>query len=580
MVDPWGFMKNVLDAHGAWILGGAIVANLAHTANKKSKGFKRAAEWDYVTCVGCGRGGYSDEMRSGRDASGKDHYSCARCSRPDLFKQAEGVDYSTTVYRVRFQDLNPGAINREGGMTSLLDTDDPVDYHYRTAERAMEHINVILNDWSYYDWQELAPRGKRRTWKSGKADMKLMFTPVKLSNVVREAEGDGSDVDNDLPAIGSRWRQRMWMNGPYDWEKHSYKSGKYAPNRMTNNVLEILAHHTSIDPNDPQIVAFWVQVGGSSRYRIGEITVLGLDNLKHIYREEPGSVGRTAEEDSSKPCSHCDGTASFPREFYYQTDRIEMVPCGTCITQGRCPGCMEIYPNLSRDNTPEDVFLGSGCVRCGYTEADARAARKTARRWADLVDNPAAAKFMAEGDDDDYIECEGCSNSVSFARVMDVLGWRSDGYCDQCVEEHMEAEGDDEMEDDFYVHSADEIYGPYDSLADAEDAVDRLSDKGIEIRGITRGKSEYMEAESYDPGTHGKTLPLGSVKRFLTTIPRGQMFHVEFVKSNGDIRPMDAFFNKPYQPDSNTANVMEVTGSGKASFKRFRVDRVVSIYRI
>jgi hypothetical protein len=87
-------------------------------------------------------------------------------------------------------------------------------------------------------------------------------------------------------------------------------------------------------------------------------------------------------------------------------------------------------------------------------------------------------------------------------------------------------------------------------------------------------------ADSYDPDIHGKTLPLGSVKRFLTTIPRGQMFHVEFVKSNGDIRPMDAFFNKPYQPDSNTANVMEVTGSGKASFKRFRVDRVVSMYRI
>ena len=75
---------------------------------------------------------------------------------------------------------------------------------------------------------------------------------------------------------------------------------------------------------------------------------------------------------------------------------------------------MEIYPNLSRSNQPEDVFLGSGCERCGYTEADARAARKTARRWADLVDNPAAAKFMAEGDfdEEDMVHCNHCSEIV------------------------------------------------------------------------------------------------------------------------------------------------------------------------
>jgi hypothetical protein len=42
---------------------------------------------------------------------------------------------------------------------------------------------------------------------------------------------------------------------------------------------------------------------------------------------------------------------------------------------------------------------------------------------------------------------------------------------------------------------------------------------------------------------------------------------------------MDAFFNKPYQPDSITANVMERTATG-AVFKRFRVDRVVGLYRI
>ena len=476
MVDPWGFIKNVLDAHGAWILGGAIVANLAHhTVNKKSKGFKRAAEWDYVKCIGCGRGGYSDEMRSGSDASGKNHFSCARCSRPDLFKQAEGTD----------------------------------------------------------------------------------------------------------------------------------------------------------------------------------------------------------------PCQHCDGTAAFPREFYYQADRIEMVPCGTCITQGRCPGCMEIYPNLSRDNTPEDVFLGSGCTRCGYTEADARAARKTARRWADLVDNPAAAKFMAEGDfdEEDMVHCNHCSEIVG--NEQEVYGDETVDYevangelvCVTCYKIWMKEYKNDldphytpfYAEDDApkVSHKASiqsfidyEEQRTSNSPCDCHVCVDREPDdetkcyvcdykypfktmvmfhgiEGVEAKckdcftnaqtvtrhcpscgGLSCGQQyglppyefhmdkdgiyttgtpyflpisytedcegwcESMSAESYDPDTHGKTLPLGSVKRFLTTIPRGQMFHVEFVKSNGDIRPMDAFFNKPYQPDSNTANVMEVTGSGKASFKRFRVDHVVSIYRI
>ena len=557
MVDIIRAIKNILDVHGAWVFGGTLAAGLIAHKSRKQKSLD--AEWDYVQCIGCGRGGYSDEMRSTQDSSGKDHYSCARCSRPDVFKRAEGTN----------------------------------------------------------------------------------------------------------------------------------------------------------------------------------------------------------------PCQHCEGAAGFPREFYYQSDRIEMVPCGTCLTQGRCPGCMETYTGLSRDNTPEDVFFGPGCDRCGYSESDAREARKTARRWVELVDNPGAAKFMAEGDlpmdEDPYYsvknhECPRCKSmvtesdscgdqcaqcwacgcdcdailatkiiteddhdyevddyilivdgsirEVSGNSEMDYLESNSDwdqyqiaiitgvkpyvveiatarygnqtrdaeegdsdlkrchvcgdltktetvelevcerhttsdfGYnypdhemnaedgtdesdicsycgsvddvhscwscnvskCIKCDDDEMRSDHDGhtycdscgpdskESEDEFYVHSADEIYGPYDSLADAEDAVDRLSDKGIEIRGITRGKSEYMDAEdygveavwmadSYDPAIHGNTIPTGSVKRFLEKIPVGQMFHVDFVKSNGEVREMNAFFNKPYDTDSMTANVMERTGTG-AVFKRFRVDRVVGLYRI
>jgi len=463
---------------------------------------------------------------------------------------------------------------------------------------------------------------------------------------------------------------------------------------------------------------------------------------------------------------------------------------------------MEIYPNLSRSNQPEDVFLGSGCERCGYTEADARAARKTARRWADLVDNPAAAKFMAEGDfdEEDMVHCNHCSEIVgneqevygdetvdyevangelvcvtcykiwmeeykndldphytpfyaegdapkvspkasiqSFVDYEEQRTSNSPCDCHVCVDrepddetkcyvcenrypfktmvmfhgmegveanckgcftnaqtitshcptcgglscgrqygippygfpmdedgiyttgtpyflpisytedcegwcESMSAE-DSSIDDDYYQLKNHEcplcksMVTESDSCGDqcgqcwscgcdcdailatqiiTEDDHDYEVDDYIlivdgSIREVSgNSEMEYLEsnsdwdqyqiaiitgvkpyvveianarygnqtrsAESYDLATHGKPLPLGSVKRFLTKIPRSQMFHVDFVKSNGDIRSMDAFFNKPYQPDSNTANVMEVTGSGKAGFKRFRVDRVVSIW--
>ena len=687
MVDPWGFIKNVLDAHGAWILGGAIVANLAHTANKKSKSFKRAVEWNYVQCIGCGRGGYSDEMRSSQDSSGKNHFSCARCSRPDLFKQAES------------DHPQPTTDWQESGILT---------HSYPTKDPGYDHDNQLLY---YLDW-------------------------------------DSEDPYPTLPCIYCRTNLELFrVEKKISWDGKPY------------------------------------------------------EHL--IYKCNPCCLStKSAEGDGSKPCSHCDGTASFPREFYYQADRIEMVPCGTCITQGRCPGCMEIYPNLSRSNQPEDVFLGSGCERCGYTEADARAARKTARRWADLVDNPAAAKFMAEGDfdEEDMVHCNHCSEIVgneqevygdetvdyevangelvcvtcykiwmeeykndldphytpfyaegdapkvspkasiqSFVDYEEQRTSNSPCDCHVCVDrepddetkcyvcenrypfktmvmshgiegveanckgcftnaqtvtshcptcgglscgqqygippygfpmdedgiyttgtpyflpisytedcegwcESMSAE-DSSIDDDYYQLKNHEcplcksMVTESDSCGDqcgqcwscgcdcdailatqiiTEDDHDYEVDDYIlivdgSIREVSgNSEMEYLEsnsdwdqyqiaiitgvkpyvveianarygnqtrsAESYDLATHGKPLPLGSVKRFLTKIPRSQMFHVDFVKSNGDIRSMDAFFNKPYQPDSNTANVMEVTGSGKAGFKRFRVDRVVSIW--
>jgi len=46
---------------------------------------------------------------------------------------------------------------------------------------------------------------------------------------------------------------------------------------------------------------------------------------------------------------------------------------------------------------------------------------------------------------------------------------------------------------EYYVHSLDEFFGPYYSIADAEDGVERLVSKGIYIIGITKGQNEWIQ---------------------------------------------------------------------------------------
>ncbi len=46
---------------------------------------------------------------------------------------------------------------------------------------------------------------------------------------------------------------------------------------------------------------------------------------------------------------------------------------------------------------------------------------------------------------------------------------------------------------EYYVHSLDEFFGPYYSIADAEDGVERLLSKGIYIIGITKGQYEWIQ---------------------------------------------------------------------------------------
>ena len=519
MVDIIRAIKNILDVHGAWVFGGTLAAGLIAHKSRKQKSLD--SEWTYVKCIGCGRAGYSDEMRSGQDASGKEHYSCARCSRPDLFRQAEGVDYSTTVYRVRFQDLNPGAINRDGGMTSLLDTDDPADYHYRTAERAMKHINMILDNWSYYDWKELAPRGKRRTWKSGKADMKMMFTPVKLGNVVREAEGD-----RDL--------------------KRCHVCGDLTKTETVE--LEVCERHTTSDfgYNYPDHEMGAEESFEDFRRRmVGDAAIAGdmgyMEALEEYYQDYLEEFEKMRDELCPDP-----KTFEQFQEMVLKDD--------FAASKFMAEGGDKIYmvQHISRDRY--DPYSDDATVYADPHEA--------IKHWeAIMVQNGRDPRSYEKNEFDPnwrFYEDNRGITMVSEIPLLDefaIMGFQNF-----------------EMLDDHGF-----LEQP--PWSDLYYTIDEDLDVSVGMEAEDYGVGAVWMADSYDPAIHGNTIPTGSVKRFLEKIPVGQMFHVQFVKSNGDIREMDAFFNKPYSPDSMTANVMERTATG-AVFKRFRVDRVVGLYRV
>ena len=65
---------------------------------------------------------------------------------------------------------------------------------------------------------------------------------------------------------------------------------------------------------------------------------------------------------------------------------------------------------------------------------------------------------------------------------------------------------------EYYVHSPDEFYGPYYSLEEAEEAVERLMRRGIEIRGITEGQDNWMSEmrEEYGCDRCGEEVPDGN----------------------------------------------------------------------
>ena len=718
MADPLGFIKNVMDAHGAWLFGGAVAAGLvARRAARKRSSFD--ADWFQVTCYGCGRSGFSDVFTAVTAPDGRDAYRCVRCERPDVFMRAE-----TAYSMIEHQDgdclkdiadsLRPkyNLDWNEGDLSWDWDskTGDVILYIYDGDNKKLDEIT--------YDRKALATALKEQGYKNPEswgAETFGAFRPNEITTI-----DDFNKVADALETLGIP----MTLLLEKRWEKITIVMGRDA----TFNTVPIDNIMDDIGFRRYGIVGYTSSLKDKSYNNVIKTRKL------HGGHKDYGAETFGAE--ATNPCPHCEGAAGFPREFYYQPDRIEVIPCGTCLTQGRCPGCMEIYPGLTRDNTPEDVFFGSGCTRCGYTEADAREARRTARRWADLVDNPAAAKFMAEGEPlvsrvqdvimalQDMADNDDPEYSETYQRWADTIRELLDAYthtevfdaeddldvCNICgdrthtdtveiqvCEKHTASdyglfypdhwEGDAESDADqrqlrrrrrreHLEHRSSRALIDYEekrtsnSPCDCHVCVDREPDEEtecyvcmhkhpfktmvmfhgingveahckdcfIEAQTVTRhcphcgglshdskygilprefyrdedgnystGPPYFMEvsytehcdgwcyemdaedygvgavwmAERYDPAKHAKPLPIGSVRRFLSTIPQRQHFRIEFVKSSGHIRSMDAILTKPFA-GGDVASVLEIfPGSEKPSvFKRFRLDRVISIYRV
>ena len=125
MVDIIRTVKSIMDAHGAWIFGGAVLGALtAHIHKKRSFD----ADWFHVTCYGCGRAGFSDEFAGVTTPDGRQAYQCVRCQRPDLFKQAEFVETPDTIaaYNQGFADCEAEA--EKIPLLIKVIEDDPHDY--------------------------------------------------------------------------------------------------------------------------------------------------------------------------------------------------------------------------------------------------------------------------------------------------------------------------------------------------------------------------------------------------------------------------------------------------------------------
>jgi len=114
--------------------------------------------------------------------------------------------------------------------------------------------------------------------------------------------------------------------------------------------------------------------------------------------------------------------------------------------------------------------------------------------WDGDDEPPSIEEWIEELDEYDrrLQEYEG---TEEYQRAMDEM-WNADEVTEE--EKDFAITGSTRRESirespEYYVHSLDEYFGPYYSIEDAEDGVERLVSKGIYIIGITKGQYEWIQ---------------------------------------------------------------------------------------
>ena len=131
---------------------------------------------------------------------------------------------------------------------------------------------------------------------------------------------------------------------------------------------------------------------------LGGLIAAGLIKTKSNQKKQRAESDNTTPTPKN-PCPRCEGSAGFPKEFYFHPKRLDFIPCRNCIEMGgNCPGCMEVLPGLTRDRDPWEAF-DEGCGKCGWSWADATAIRSTTTPWNVHLDHPGAQRWFASEDD-------------------------------------------------------------------------------------------------------------------------------------------------------------------------------------
>jgi hypothetical protein len=123
---------------------------------------------------------------------------------------------------------------------------------------------------------------------------------------------------------------------------------------------------------------------------------------------------------------------------------------------------------------------------------------------ARIMDSAARLTMMTPPDET-YSEWWKSQLSV----VADKIDGLADYLEDRYAEETDGRDAEMRYAPEFYVHSFDEYFGPYDSLEDAEEAVERFSRRGIVVTGITRGQERMAETFEAPYAGKGSLFSLG-----------------------------------------------------------------------